>query len=117
MRVFGPIPWSPDLGPPVATPVGELCLHCGEPIAIEDSGVIMPFLDSTGPRQAAEHRECLLRQVFGSVGHQRGLCSCNGGPGTMDDPPGMTNREAARAAVEEWERNHRLRRPGPCSMN
>lgn len=104
MRVFGPLPWNAELGPPVPTPIGEPCIRCKEPIAIEDSGVIMPLVDEDGARAVAEHRECFLRAIFGSVGHQRGLCICNGGPGVMDDPPGMTAREAARAAVEEWER-------------
>jgi len=50
------------------------------------------------------HYECQLRGIVGSVGHQRGLCSCRGGPGTMDDPPGVSKREAARAAVAEWRK-------------
>lgn len=68
--------------------------------------MIMPAPDKYGTDTVAEHRECFLRGIFGSVGHQRGLCTCNGGPGTMDDPPGMTAREAARAAVKEFERRH-----------
>jgi hypothetical protein len=45
------------------------------------------------------HRECMLRQIVGSVGHQLGTCSCHGGEGPCD-PPGMTVREAARAAAD-----------------
>ena len=41
--------------------------------------------------------------VVGSVGHQLGRCSCFGGD--EDDPPGMTVREAALAAVDLYERN------------
>jgi hypothetical protein len=43
------------------------------------------------------HYECGLRSVLGSVGHQRGLCSCYGG--TEEDPPHMTRRQAAQAAA------------------
>lgn len=45
------------------------------------------------------HRECLIRAVAGSVGHQMGLCSCNGGPDILHDPPGLSKRDAARAAM------------------
>jgi len=47
------------------------------------------------------HRECLMRNILGSVGHQRGECSCCGGEGP-GDPPDMTKREAAKAAVVEY---------------
>jgi len=52
----------------------------------------------------ALHRECFLRGVYGSVGHQLGRCSCHGGPGLEDGPEDMTMREAARAAVKLFER-------------
>lgn len=44
------------------------------------------------------HRECMVRSVAGSVGHQSGRCSCYGGE--EEDPPGMTLREASRAAYD-----------------
>ncbi len=105
MKIFGPAPWGPALDGDVAfvpTPVGEKCIQCQEPIADSDSGLLMPFLSEAGPREVAEHRECFLRGVVGSVGHQLGRCSCFGG--TEDDPPGMTKRAAARAAVALFER-------------
>jgi hypothetical protein len=34
--------------------------------------------------------------ALGSVGHQKGTCSCHGG--TEEDPPEMTKRQAAVAA-------------------
>lgn len=104
-RGFGPL--APQWLPRAPTPVGLACLHCGEPIAENDSGTIMAYIGEEGARPAATHRECEIRSVAGSVGHQRGLCSCNGGPGTMDDPPGMTKREAAIAAEREFQRRHR----------
>jgi hypothetical protein len=77
-------------------PLYPECPHCGEDILpwedqISSNGGALPW-----------HRECLLRSVVGSVGHQLGRCSCYGGD--EDDPPGMTPREAARAAVELFER-------------
>ena len=101
MRWFG-TSWGAPLNedcPQVPVPVGAMCLWCSEIVAEHETGVIY----SNGP---VAHFECFLRQTYGSVGHQRGLCSCNGGPGTMNDPPDMTKRQAARAAVYEFERNH-----------
>lgn len=85
----------------VPVPVGEACLFCKEAIGPADSGVIMPHFGDGGSRLAAIHRECEIRQVVGSVGHQRGLCSCKGGPGTLDDPPGVSKRVAALLAERE----------------
>jgi hypothetical protein len=48
------------------------------------------------------HRECMVRQVVGSVGHLQRRCPCYGG--TETDPPEMTRREAARAACELYHR-------------
>lgn len=73
------------------TPIGEPCFWCDEAIEPWASGVVMSCFTA--------HLECFLRQGMGSVGHQLGLCSCSGGPGILDDPPGLTIREAARAAV------------------
>jgi hypothetical protein len=94
--VFGPKPWGPALdgAPMIPAPVGEVCLYCAEPIVEGDSGI------SLG--RFVRHRECILRHVVGSVGHQLGTCSCHGG--SEEDPPGMTKRQAARAAVEFYER-------------
>lgn len=67
-----------------------VCMYCDEPFEPGDSG----FLYCNGP---AVHLECGMRQVVGGVNHQLGLCTCCGGTlGT--DPPGLTPREAARAA-------------------
>ena len=51
-----------------------------------------------GAREIFYHRECILRLVFGSVGHALGMCSCPGAKGVMDDPPWLSKRDAARAA-------------------
>jgi hypothetical protein len=104
LEFFGPSPWGPAIDEPrrmAKTPVEQRCLYCNESIADDDSGIIMGYLTVDGPRRVPEHRECLLRHIFGSVGHQLGTCSCHGG--TEEDPPGMTKREAARAAVRLFE--------------
>lgn len=101
MRWFGD-PWGAPINedcPRVAAPVGCNCQWCNEKVQATETGVIY----SNGP---ACHLECFLRQSFGSVGHQLGLCICFGGPGWLDDPPNLTKREAAVAAVA-WFRTHR----------
>jgi hypothetical protein len=112
MKVFGPEPWGPAVdepsmyaGPLVSTDV--ICHHCKEPILVTESGVVMSLLSLDGAELIAQHRECHLRQVFGSVGHQLGKCSCRGG--SEDDPPGLTTRDAALAAVNLFYSN--LERP------
>lgn len=71
-----------------------LCEFCGEEILDGERANTMPGCVDA-------HRECLIRSVVGSVGHQLHKCSCYGG--TEEDPPGMTKRQAAKAAVALWE--------------
>lgn len=70
------------------------CLRCGEPIAPGERVEQLMNGDM--------HRECLMRMVIGGVNHVLGFCSCCGGHADPD-PPGMTKREAAIAAVLAWE--------------
>lgn len=72
----------------VAVPVGALC-WCGEPIEAEDAGYVAGSM--------VAHLDCRQAQLVGSVGHQLRLCACFGG--TLEDPPGLSPRDAARAAV------------------
>lgn len=88
--------------PHVETPVGWECLHCGEAIAAEDSGIMQLYLSLEDCRPVATHRECHLRGVFGCVAHQR-KHTCDR---TCADDPALTKREAARAAVAHWEGRH-----------
>lgn len=117
MRFFGPRPWGigldvPDMMAP--TPEGAVCGHCEEPIAAGDSGVTIPFVGvegdgcratfvrgKDGGPDLALHRECHIRSLVGSVGHQRSKCGCAGG--SEGDPPGFSKREAARAATFYFE--------------
>lgn len=100
MRYFGNWRISGELH--TATPVGMACIHCEELITEDDSGVLMPHVNlGMMVTIGARHRECYLWHIFGSIGHQRRLCSCYGG--TLEDPPELTARQAARVAVEYFE--------------
>lgn len=107
VKFFGPRAWGLAIEEPrlmVEPPAGVTCERCGEGFAPSDYGTIIPFIEASGSaRPAYEHRECTLRGIVGSVGHQLRECGCFGG--TYDDPPGLTKREAARAAVELYESN------------
>jgi hypothetical protein len=81
------------------TPIGCECGWCPEPIAPDDNGFLLPNRIS-GELQPW-HYECYLRLVLGGVFHQAGKCGCHGGT-SPPDPPDMTKREAARAAVAFW---------------
>lgn len=86
-------PWPSgvcDYGVQVPTPIGELCLHCDEPIEEGQQGTFM--FDLHGGRRPT-HRECSLRSVLGGIAHMRRTCSCFGG---TDDPDGgMPYRRSA----------------------
>lgn len=81
----------------VETPIGEPCLHCEEPIGAGDSGETTGYVAiGQPPKYVPQHKECLVRRIVGSVGHQLKKCSCHGGD--YEDPPGLTKREAALCA-------------------
>jgi hypothetical protein len=92
----------------VPIPVGELCIHCDEPVEKSDDGIIMPvvgmrvgeYTPDPRPNYAPMHLACFMRDVVGSVGHQNKTCSCFGG--NEEDPVGMTKKEAAEAAYREF---------------
>lgn len=98
VRYFGPERLRKDYETQVPAPLGATCLLCEDLIDEGDVGSINTAGQVT-------HYECLMRMVVGTVGHQRGLCSCFGG--TEEDPPGLTRREAAIAALQEWEGRRR----------
>jgi hypothetical protein len=74
------------------------CPHCGEPVVAEERSSPEPTLTVWGDM----HRECAHRSILGSVAHIERRCSCYVPGSTESDPPGMTVREAARAAVRAW---------------
>jgi len=72
------------------------CLHCGEEIIDDDLAIV----HNNG--EIAEHKNCGLREIIGSVAHLERRCSCFVPGSTEGDPPGMSRREAANAAVRLW---------------
>lgn len=76
------------------------CPGCSEPLL--DGEEVHELGEADGlPTTFRWHSECLTRQMFGSVGHLLKRCPYGG---TEEDPPGMTAREAARAAAELVQR-------------
>lgn len=71
------------------------CIHCDEPVLPGDSR----FTYGNGP---VAHGECSVRSMVGSVAHLKRECSCYVPGATCTDPPGMTRRQAARAAYQLW---------------
>jgi hypothetical protein len=68
------------------------CSWCDEDLLIDDGPIKVLSGGATGV-----HRECYIRMLMGSVGHQMKTCSCFGGKD--EDPEGMTKHEAAHAAA------------------
>ena len=66
------------------------CQYCEEPISADD----------VRARSGQLHRECELRLVLGSVAHIEHRCGCYVEGSEESDPPHMTRRQAARAAVQ-----------------
>jgi hypothetical protein len=95
-----------DDSPHVATPVGELCAWCTEPITADDDGLMVPHIGSEGSVERPYHYECHLRQIIGGFNHLRGNCQCCGGP-EPPDPRYLTLRQAAQQAVALWDQRRR----------
>jgi hypothetical protein len=85
--------------PEVATPVGAQCAHCRERIVEGDDGWLssndVPF-----------HRACWMRSIIGSIAHIEERCGCFVPGATENDPPEMTRRQAAEAALAAWNERH-----------
>lgn len=82
----------------VATPVGEPCLYCREPIVAGEQGAMVVHIyaaHAAAIRPA--HRECHLRAVLGGIAHVQGRCTCCGGQVDPDD--GLPYRESARRVL------------------
>jgi hypothetical protein len=78
------------------------CVYCDEIVKLEDNADVV--LTPEGPRPA--HPECNFRAIMGSVAHIEKRCDCYVPGSTDHDPPDMTKREAAKAAVRAWHRSH-----------
>lgn len=72
-----------------------LCAWCKEEILSEE------LVDSCDKTKL--HRDCLIRAMVGSLGHQNQRCPCFGG--IEEDPPGLTARQAATAAATKFRAN------------
>lgn len=95
-----------------------ICVHCHEPVdthedAISHAAIEKPTnLDPTFAQAFSvtarwSHRNCHMRSIIGSVGHQMRMCTCYVKQGeAIDDPPGMTKRQAADAAVALFKRRN-----------
>jgi len=76
--------------------VGARCAHCGEPIAADDDGWMVPTINAA--EALPFHAACQLRGIIGSVAHQQRRCSCFVPGSTCGDDPALTRRQAAEAA-------------------
>ena len=62
----------------ILTPVGELCLHCEEPIKLGDRGTVMPVMASAEKCEPRidfrpAHLECDLRGIMSHIMRE---CQC-----------------------------------------
>ena len=100
MNLFGE-PWNEMTKAleQVQIPIGEKCAWCDEEFIENDQGLEIPHLGEVIEFRSF-HKNCFLREIVGSLGHQQKKCSCHGGD--TEDPPEMSIREAANAAVDFW---------------
>lgn len=99
MKWFGG-PWAAPICDPKAraeVPAGQPCFYCEEIILPTDRGFLMVHAGETVEHKPY-HFECHFRQLIGGLNHLMGNCSCCGGT-EPPDPPEMTTREEAKAAV------------------
>ena len=111
MMWFGPADAEPPHDPRILradTPVGECCRWCREAIAEADRGLLVRLQGEAGVIWSPWHHECFLRNAVGGLNHVEERCTCPLCQGDQPaDPPEMTRREAARAAVAAWEAKFR----------
>ena len=88
--------------PHAPTPADVPCGRCGESIEEHDDGMLMLHADEHGIAHRAYHYACHMRGIIGGLNHLAGRCVCCGGT-EPPDPPTMTKRQAASAAVREWQ--------------
>jgi hypothetical protein len=83
---------------------------CTEPqTAMSPVGTVVRKLEQmTSGEKVPVHLDCHVRAYVGSVGHQLGICRCDGRIEGIEDPPGMTPRESVRAALAIYENVTRL---------
>lgn len=77
-----------------------ICAHCDEEIT-DDEFRLVKHMDKFGVVELPNHVNCITRSAIGGINHLKGICTCCGGS-EPPDPPEMTKREAANAAVRYW---------------
>jgi hypothetical protein len=75
------------------------CLYCGEEVLPDEGN---PNIKTD--LRYKMHAECLFRSVAGSVAHIQKRCSCYVEGSSESDDPGLTLRQGASAALEEWRK-------------
>jgi hypothetical protein len=79
------------------------CLYCDEDVDHGDEAPT-PFRWIQRPNGMEPiHEECFFRILVGSVAHQMQACPCYGG--TVEDPPSLSKRDAARLAYHHFKRD------------
>jgi hypothetical protein len=81
------------------------CAWCDEPVTKYQDHRLIPHVGESGAYELPWHEECLVRGMIGGLNHLQGKCICCGGT-EPPDPPGMSRREAAIAAVTWFRDNH-----------
>lgn len=80
----------------------KYCDWCGERLMCGEAWLI-PCIG--GPKKyVLYHYECHMRQFLGSLAHVEKRCGCYVPGAEETDPPGMSLRDAARAAVAAFEK-------------
>jgi hypothetical protein len=85
-----------------------MCVHCEEPV--EDWDQCHAFMEPM-------HHACGFRAVAGSVAHIQKRCGCYVAGSKEEDPPGMTKRQAAEAALEAYLLNPDMQPEPPRWLN
>jgi hypothetical protein len=70
------------------------CTHCEEPVLAGEQHQAF--------QSEAMHQECGFRSTVGSVAHVLRRCHCFKLGSSLGDPPDLTKREAALAALTLW---------------
>lgn len=78
------------------------CLRCGEPVLPDEPQEGGYLLTPERHVPIVQHRACAVRAVIGSVAHLERRCSCYIPGADEGDPPGLSKREAAEAALAVW---------------
>ena len=100
----------------IATPIGKQCAWCDEVFVGGEQGVRIPALGAAGDEGADHHLDCFLRSVIGSLAHLQHECSCFVPGATCTDPPELSKREAAQAAVRYWRQQSCQRGENPARL-